>query len=334
MNNNLLGTNGQTRIEFLIMFGYLKKSESNGVIKLDSSTFALDKELIRLYYNEVSPNYDKVITSFKKKYINTESRVEKNDSLEEQQGIREVYNYIQLYDISNTFNPLIESLQIHKRLWKFRDAKFEDETENELRKNAEEKLKLAKETKNLKLFYEAQNELRDLSNMKEKVKIGGQLRSFSDEVTVQSMNFVVPSALEATKFINSLCSKEKLDEFNLMLNGDLINYINYCVKLTTDLIKDQPFNEGNKRTFRSLLNLMFKLRNIPPVYINKNERDIYKKALFEGIIDNNYENIIGFYYHKICDSIYELDVKPFYDILYKNEKSNKIRKLIEPKKMD
>lgn len=91
---------------------------------------------------------------------------------------------------------------------------------------------------------------------------------------------------------------------------DILNYINECVRITTELIKAQPFEDGNKRTFRSLLNLMFKRRNIPPVYIKISEKDEYKKVLLRALIDGNYDSLYHFYYYKICDSIYELDIIP------------------------
>jgi hypothetical protein len=58
---------------------------------------------------------------------------------------------------------------------------------------------------------------------------------------------------------------------------------------------------------------MFKNRNIPPVYILKKERTVYKDALIKAIKDEDYTDIINFYYFKICDSIYELDIKQYID---------------------
>ena len=48
------------------------------------------------------------------------------------------------------------------------------------------------------------------------------------------------------------------DIFTPLMNNDLFGYIDGCIKLSVDLIKLQPFSDGNKRTFRALLNLLFK----------------------------------------------------------------------------
>lgn len=70
-----------------------------------------------------------------------------------------------------------------------------------------------------------------------------------------------------------------------------------------DLIKVQPFADGNKRTFRALLNLLLKRINIPPIYIELDEALSYKNALFKAIKENDYSDIINFYYYKICEAI-------------------------------
>ncbi len=71
----------------------------------------------------------------------------------------------------------------------------------------------------------------------------------------------------------------------------------------------QPFIDGNKRTFRALLNLLLKKIKIPPINIEIEETSIYKDALLEAIIRNDYSRIINFYYYKICDAIITLDIE-------------------------
>lgn len=88
---------------------------------------------------------------------------------------------------------------------------------------------------------------------------------------------------------------------------DLINYIDDVIKLKCKLIKIHPFKDGNGRTCRALLNLMFKLVNLPPVYVQHKEKEEYIKAMDSAIRLNDYGAIQGFYYYKICDSIVELD---------------------------
>ena len=74
------------------------------------------------------------------------------------------------------------------------------------------------------------------------------------------------------------------------------------------IIRIQPFANGNKRSTRAFINLLFRLANIPPVYIENKERDKYQEVLQDAIINNNYKRLNNFYYYKICDSIISLDI--------------------------
>lgn len=87
----------------------------------------------------------------------------------------------------------------------------------------------------------------------------------------------------------------------------LISYINDVIKLKCKLIKIHPFKDGNGRTFRALVNLMFKQVNLPPVYVQHKEKEEYIKAMDAAVRLGDYSSIQGFYYYKICDSIVELD---------------------------
>jgi len=322
INNNLYNSDPEVFTTFSIMFRLFYLSESYNTIYKNDPEQNLPKNMIRMYYEKVNPNYDNMLSSFRKKYISTESLVEKNDTTDQKQGIGLVYDYIQDYKKEKDFNILIESLQINSKLWSVRDKKFTNDYIVNLKKAANKKIELAKKTKDLNLFREAQNDLKNISDASSKIKIGGHIRSNDEKVSLNGINIHIPSGNDAMKFLNSFSSSDKINEFNRKLNGDIIDYIDYCVRITTDLIKYQPFIDGNKRTFRSLLNLMFKLKNIPPVYIRPKERDTYKEGLFNAILYENYNDIVGFYYYKICDSIYEFDVEPTLNISKK-----KIKKL-------
>lgn len=88
---------------------------------------------------------------------------------------------------------------------------------------------------------------------------------------------------------------------------ELIKYINDVIILKCKLIKIHPFKDGNGRTFRALVNLMFKQVNLPPVYVQNKEKEEYIKAMDRAVRLGDYGQIQGFYYYKICDSIVELD---------------------------
>ncbi len=136
-------------------------------------------------------------------------------------------------------------------------------------------------------------------------EFGGQLR---DNTAVLKDEIVeVPPASEAKKYFQSFIGY-KLPEVDFADPASIFSYINACIYITTELIRNQPFADGNKRTFRALLNLMFKQHNLPPVYVKTKEREEYKDALMKAMKKRDYTSLNQFYYYKICDSIYDLDI--------------------------
>lgn len=101
------------------------------------------------------------------------------------------------------------------------------------------------------------------------------------------------------KMAKDINNNKKIDE--------LENYINKVIELKCKLIEIHPFKDGNGRTFRAMVNLLFKLVNLPPVYVQMKEKEEYIRAMDQAIRNKNYKLINGFYYYKICDSIIELD---------------------------
>ena len=88
----------------------------------------------------------------------------------------------------------------------------------------------------------------------------------------------------------------------------IITYINDCLDLNCRIIKMHPFADGNGRATRAFTNLMFKLANIPPVFVQSKEKDKYGKAMNKAIVAEDQQELRKFYYYKICDSIIELDI--------------------------
>ncbi len=303
---------------FGISFTTYKWSENYHLIYKNDPTCSIPKRLIELYVKYINPDYNKMIYSFKKKYISNEVLVEKNDSKEQKQGLKLVYDYIQGYNFGDKpLDIFVSSLKINSLLWKPTDDKNNKDIleQQSLIKEKIELLKSeAKKEKNLAKFKEASRLEKELSSMSHKTKLGGILRSndYEDEVKLLDTDIGIPRARVAMDFMNSYINPSKKAEFEKMLNSDdIIEYISYCVRETTELIYHQPFMDGNKRTFRALLNLMFKEKGLPPVYVKSGEREEYKNALIKGMRDKDYSELIGFYLFKICDSIYELDVLPY-----------------------
>ncbi|MBR1679278.1 MAG: hypothetical protein IJ704_01365 [Bacilli bacterium] len=320
---------------FSMNFTTLNMSEGYKIVFKKDPSCAIPKRLIELYVKYVKPDYNSMIYSFKKKYISNEILVEKNDTKEQRQGLNLVYDYIQNYDFEQKpLDIFFSAMEIHKLLWKPTDdrnnADIVEERENKLKEIEMLKIRSKDKTSGLSskerlLDYKKAVALeKELRSLTYKSKIGATLRSKNNEdhVQLQGLDIDIPSAKESLVFMNSYINPEKKEEFKRVLEQeDVIQYISYCVKEVCDMIYYQPFMDGNKRTFRSLLNLMFKAKGLPPVYIKTGERDDYKLALYKALKEKDYASIIGFYLFKICDSIYELDVVP-----YKNKRLEDYKK--------
>ncbi len=303
---------------FVVTFTTYHLSENYKIIYKEDPEFAIPKRLIELYYDFINPDYNNMIYSFKKKYISNEILVEKNDTKEQRKGLSDVYQYIQDYDCNKKpLNLFINALEINQILWKPTDTMNSQSLKKEVEKLRAEADKLKKESKlerNLQKYQKAQEIEKEINTMSYKTKIGGQLRSDNnnDEVHLNGVDIKVPTPAESLIIMNGYLNAEKRKEFSDIIKSDnIIEYISYCVKETTKLIKTQPFFDGNKRTFRALLNLMFKAKGLPPVYVKTTERETYKNALYSAMKEEDYSKIIGFYLFKICDSIYELDIDPY-----------------------
>lgn len=92
-------------------------------------------------------------------------------------------------------------------------------------------------------------------------------------------------------------------------NSSLIPYIDKCIDFKCRLIEIHPFPDGNGRTCRALLNILFRMVSIPPVYVKRSEKKQYIEAMDDAVRLKKYQKIHQFYYYKICDSIVELDIK-------------------------
>ena len=88
----------------------------------------------------------------------------------------------------------------------------------------------------------------------------------------------------------------------------LISYINRAIELKCRLVEIHPFPDGNGRSCRALLNILLRSIGLPPIYIKNSEKEEYINAMDSAIRDKDFSNIKRFYYYKICDSIYDLDV--------------------------
>lgn len=150
-------------------------------------------------------------------------------------------------------------------------------------------------------------------------EFGGKLRD--TQAILQDSLIEVPEAEEAKRYFNNYIAKS--NEIFIPLNeGDILAYIESCIYTITELIRYQPFPDGNKRTFRSLLNLLLKKATLPPVYIKQNDRLEYKDLLLNAMRYGEYNQLFNFYYRIIEEAIRELALEnySFLDDESKNKK--------------
>lgn len=116
-------------------------------------------------------------------------------------------------------------------------------------------------------------------------------------IEVQKLEVTFKSILELANLINKSNSPSLL-----------IDYIDKCIDLKCKLVKIHPFSDGNGRVCRALTNFLFKCVNLPPVYIRNDEKEEYLSAMDKAVTQGDFSFINKFYYYKICDSIFELDI--------------------------
>ncbi len=196
-----------------------------------------------------------------------------------------------------------------KRKYLYNESRIDEEISEEERKGLEKVYDYIKdydfENQKFDIFVEALKIHSLLYSACPYPEFGGRLR---DNTAVLKNEIIeVPSAIEAKKYFQSFIGM-KLPDVHFSDPSSIFTYINVCIYITTELIKNQPFADGNKRTFRALLNLMLKKYNLPPVYIKTKEREEYKDALIKAMKKRDYTSLNQFYYYKICDSIYDLDI--------------------------
>lgn len=227
----------------------------------------LPKALINLYYmlDASDRHLDELKDNFINHYVECECILENTHDKFEQDGLREMYDYIHSDEINYRFD-IYTLLELHKKLY----SKAPYPEVGGLIRNADAHLNEV--AIDLSPYYAIREELNELDGE-------------------------VNELLELAKIVSK--------------NPDRIfEYIDRCIILKCKLIKIHPFFDGNGRSVRGFINKLFLNAGLPSVYIQADESRQYKKAMQQAIGDGDYSHIIYFYYYKICDSIYELDIKP------------------------
>ena len=254
----------------LLFDGYEKRKKEKRLYAHDG----VPELIIKTYYSFVKkPHFNQILRNFKKRYIYNENKVEDVKPNEEKRGLSCVYDYIQTKeDLKNI--SIYDLSYIHEALYS--KTPF-PEFGGKYRKR--EIYLLGKTENGIKT---GNVELCPYWNITHEMN---QLRPVVDELVARGLS------LDKEPNVNNL-----------------IKYINDCVMLNCKIIKIHPFEDGNGRVTRAFTNLLFRLANIPPIYVENKEKLKYQEAMNNALSKEDYADIIDFYHFKICDSIMALDI--------------------------
>ncbi len=136
---------------------------------------------------------------------------------------------------------------------------------------------------------------------------GGKLRD--------SNNYVAGAQFETVDYSDipqELCKldvslKELLRHKNELSLGD---YIDQAVKIHYALTIIHPFADGNGRTSRVLLNWLFRIKLLPPVYLKSQMKEEYYEALHDADVNHNLNKLNGIFYKAIISSFVKFTEYP------------------------
>jgi fido (protein-threonine AMPylation protein) len=261
-------------------YKYMKQSNT-----LYSNKGRTSKALIRYYFNNdferLNPNV--LNKSFLDRYIKNENLVEEVSNPDEREGIKVMYD--KMLELPE------DAFSLYSRFSLFGNREIKPDIRD---------------------FHSALFSKSDPNGY-----IAGQFRNTSVYLNEWPCEIIeprdIPYKLEDLNYVFEDIQKLGIYMKNSGDYSRIFDYIKMCVKLNCELIKAQPFEDGNKRVSRCFLNKMFIIAGIPPVYIKENERGEYHRGLMEAVRerfaanevndDSKYDILYNFYLYKICDSI-------------------------------
>lgn len=224
------------------------------------------KIIIKSYYECIDdPQFDTLVSNFRRKYILNENKVESVHEKEEREGLGVVYEFVQDFSNLNNLN-VYTLLTLHQLLYS-------------------------------KCPYP---------------EAGGKFRPDNRYLPGSGTDItnydLIPYEMQKLYLPVQELIKEGINIRETNNTKELIPYIDKCIELKCKLIKIHPFGDGNGRSIRAFINLLFKIANIPLVYIKNSEKYEYTQAMHLAVNEQDFSYIKTFYYYKICDSIIELDI--------------------------
>lgn len=129
-----------------------------------------------------------------------------------------------------------------------------------------------------------------------------------------SNNFVTEAKFETVDYNNIINELLKLEEklkelINKMNSMSISEYVEEAVKIHHKITVIHPFVDGNGRCSRVMLNWLFKIKGLPPVYLKYENKDYYYEALKEADLNNDYSYLCEVFYREILKSMIQLNTK-------------------------
>ncbi|WP_027626240.1 ImmA/IrrE family metallo-endopeptidase [Clostridium lundense] len=129
-----------------------------------------------------------------------------------------------------------------------------------------------------------------------------------------SNNFVTEAKFETVDYNNIINELLKLEEklkelINKMNSMSTAEYVEEAVKIHHRITVIHPFIDGNGRCSRVMLNWLFKIKGLPPVYLKYENKDYYYEALKEADLNNDYSYLCEVFYREILKSMIQLNTK-------------------------
>jgi Zn-dependent peptidase ImmA (M78 family)/fido (protein-threonine AMPylation protein) len=132
---------------------------------------------------------------------------------------------------------------------------------------------------------------------------GGKIRD--------SNNFVTDSKFETCDSAQIANEIYKLDIIvkELVLKCDSLSvaeFVEEAVRIHYRITVIHPFHDGNGRISRVFLNWLFRLKELPPVYLKYNRKDDYYEALQIADLENDFIPLYEVFFNEILRSMTEL----------------------------
>lgn len=254
------------------LFNTYNKRKKDEILYKENDEFP--KIIIKLYYEAIERiGMEKIFDSFKNNYLNIDEKgIDNENKLEEVHTKEERLGLYEVYNSIQEDKIPLEQIGIYS----------------------------------LSMLHQK------LYSLAPHPEYSGSFRTDPARLKNAAIELYPPESIpSAVNNLNQTVYKIVSDSKEIIERNDyskILTYIDNCVKLHCKLIEIHPFRDGNGRTTRALMNALFKLAGIPPVYVKPEEKKEYHQAMENAIVNNNYNEIFTFFRYKICDSIIALDL--------------------------